>query len=82
MPPADLLTSQKMNILLRCCLLFLLVASQISRADESNPMKPEDFVSRYENALATQKWEQGAPLIHQTMRHFETLANSLTHLSL
>jgi ketosteroid isomerase-like protein len=27
-------------------------------------MKPEDFVTRYEKALATQEWDRVAPLIH------------------
>ena len=60
-----------MNAPLRCCLflipLFPFVMTGVCRADESkikNMGQPEDFVARYERALATQEWGEVAPLIH------------------
>jgi len=37
----------------------------VVHADETKSMKGEEFISQYENALATQNWKIVEPLIHK-----------------
>lgn len=66
-----------MNSLARCCVAFLLSSPWFSNAENTLSMKPEDFVCRYEKALATQEWEQVEPLIHRDCT--ATFSNGSTH---
>ncbi len=52
--------------LLKPSLILLLAFAMTCRAEaqENNNMKPDDFITEYEKALASQDWAEVDPLIH------------------
>lgn len=65
---------KSLHILLFAPLLAFFASCQ---AEESEKMEPTNFVKSYEEALATQKWDEVAPLIHPNCT--VTFSNGSSH---